>query len=420
MNQHTRHWGLDPAIAFLNHGSFGACPTVVLAEQSRLRAQMEAEPIKFFVEDFFNLMDVARKSLGEFLLCDWQDLAPIPNATNAVATVLDSLVDSGRIAPGDELLINDHEYPACQNIFRRAARRSGAKVVTANIPFPCTSPAAAGESVLSQVTSRTRLVLLSHITSPTGMIMPVESLVRELESRDIMCLVDGAHAPGMIPGLNLTELNPSFYTANCHKWICSPKGSAFLYARKDLQEELRPLALSNNAEKPKKGRSQFLTEFDYQGTSDYTPFMAIPAALAFMEELGRSLKPAHGERGFDRLMRANHDLCIAGRNIICSHLGITPPVPDEMVGCISTMILPPHTGANQARLDALRARPSAYHDAIQDAVLRNHKIQVPFWGLAGKPERFVRISAQIYNSLEQYQRLAEAIKVELAQEAASL
>lgn len=416
MNQHTRHWGLDPAIAFLNHGSFGACPTVVLETQSRLRAQMEAEPIKFFVEDFFNLMDEGRKSLGAFLSCDWQDFAPIPNATNAVATVLDSLVDSGRIAPGDELLINDHEYPACQNIFRRAARRSGAKVITASIPFPCPSSAVAAEAVLSRVTSRTRLVLLSHITSPTGMIMPVNSLVRELESRDIMCLVDGAHAPGMVPGLSLSELNPSFYTANCHKWICSPKGSAFLYVRKDLQEDLRPLALSNNAEKPRPHRSQFLTEFDYQGTADYTPFMAIPAALSFMEELGRSMKPVAHERGFDSLMQANHDLCISGRNTICSQLGIEPPIPDDMVGSISTMILPPHAKASQAKLDALRARPSAYHDAIQDAVLRTHKIQVPFWGLAGKPERFVRISAQVYNSLEQYQRLGEAIKIELANE----
>jgi isopenicillin-N epimerase len=366
---------------------------------------MEAEPIRFFVEEFMELMDTARKALGGFLSCNWQDFAPIPNATIAVATVLDSLVDSGRIAPGDELLINEHEYPACQNNFRRAARRAGAKVVTASLPFPCESPAAAADALMDRVTSKTRLVLLSHVTSPTGIILPVESLVRELNSRGIHTLVDGAHAPGMVESLNLGTLGAAFYTANCHKWICSPKGSAFLYVREDLQAEVRPLALSNNAEKPKAGRSQFLTEFDFQGTADYTAFMAIPKAIEFMS----SLLPG----GFIEVMRRNHALCIEGRNIVCSELGIKPTAPDSMLGSICTMILPPHDEATRARI---MLRPSRYHDAIQDEMLRKYRIQVPFWGLAGKPERFLRISAQVYNSVEQYRYLAGAVKDLLAAE----
>ena len=408
MNTCAHHWALDPAITYLNHGSFGAAPRKVLETQSDLRARMEAEAVKFFVEDYTDLMDAARRALADFVHCNWQDLAPIANATTAVATILDSLVDSGRIAPGDELLINDHEYPACQNNFRRAARRSGAKVVTAPIPFPCPDPQAANDAILEKVTAKTRLVLISHVTSPTGLVLNVAPLVAELESRGVHCLVDGAHAPGMVPTLNLNSLNASFYTANCHKWICSPKGSAFLHVRRDLQDELRPLALSNNAEKPNPDRSHFLTEFDYQGTSDQTAFMSIPSAISFMG----ALLPG----GWPQLMQHNHDLCIAGRNLICNELGIEPPAPDSMIGSISTMILPPHDPHNPALRERLMRRKSAYHDAIQDHILRDNHIQVPFWGLAGKPERFVRISAQLYNSIEQYERLAKAVKAALETE----
>lgn len=400
---------LDPAVCFLNHGSFGACPREVLAAQQRLRDRMEAEPIKFFVEDYERLVDEARRALAGFVKCDWRDLAPIPNATVAVATVLDNLVDSGWISPGDELLINEHEYPACQNSFRRAARRAGAKVVTTAIPFPCPGPSAVIDAVLSKVTGKTRVALLSHVTSPTGMVLPVDKLVPELESRGVRTLVDGAHAPGMVATLDLTELNPSYYTANCHKWICSPKGSAFLYVRRDLQEGeggFRPLALSNNAEKPKAGRSQFLTEFDYVGTSDYTAFLSIPEAIRVMG----GMLPG----GWPEVMAHNHALCLRGRDIVCAELGIAPPAPDEMIGSISTMILPEHPAALREKL---MKRRSVYHDAIQDRMLANHRIQAPFWGLAGKPERFVRISAQVYNTPAQYEYLARAIKEELAKEA---
>ncbi|MBS0195819.1 MAG: aminotransferase class V-fold PLP-dependent enzyme [Planctomycetes bacterium] len=402
----ARHWTLDPATCFLNHGSFGACPREVLAAQSRVREQMESEPVRFFVEEFESLVDAARRSLAAFLHCDWRDLAPMPNATNAVATIVENFADSGRLAPGDEILTNDHEYPACQNNLRRAAARAGARIVVAPVPFPCPSPDAAADAILSHATKRTRLALISHVTSPTGLVFPVERVVRELEGSGIATLVDGAHAPGMVPTLDLTTLGASFYTANCHKWICSPKGSAFLYVRKDYQEgdaPIRPLVLSNNAEKPKPGRSQFLTEFDYIGTNDYSAFFTIPDAIRCMG----AMQPG----GWPGVMQANHDLCLAGRDIICRELGITPTAPDGMVGSICTMILPSH---DEARRQRLAQRPSRYHDAIQDAILKKHRIQVPFWGLAAKPERFLRISAQLYNSLDQYKYLAAAVREELA------
>ncbi|MBL9000816.1 MAG: aminotransferase class V-fold PLP-dependent enzyme [Phycisphaerae bacterium] len=401
-------FALDPAVCFLNHGSFGACPREVLEAQRAIRDRMEAEPIRFFVRDFEGLMDEARAALGEFLRCDWRDLAPVPNATVAVATVLDHVVDSGWLGPGDDILTNEHEYPACQNNIRRAARRAGAKVVSAPIPFPCPGPGAVIDAILEKVTARTRLALLSHVTSPTGLVLPVEALVRELESRGVRTLIDGAHAPGMVPALNLGTLGASYYTANCHKWICSPKGSAFLYVRRELQEAdggFRPLALSNNAEKPKPGRAPFLTEFEYVGTSDYTPFMSIPAAIRAMG----AMLPG----GWPAVMRHNHELCLRGRDVILAALGVPAAAPDEMIGSICTIILPPHPPAVREKL---MARKSIYHDALQDAVLERWGVQVPFWGLAGKPDRFVRISAQMYNSPGQYEHLARAVGSELERE----
>lgn len=410
----AKHWTLDPSWVFLNHGSYGGTPRAVLEEQTRWRGLLESEPVAFFVERHEGVMDEVRAALAGFVHCDAADLALIPNASTGVATVAANL----KLNPGDEILISAHEYPACQNSLRQAAARHGSLVTYATIPFPCPSPEAVIQAYIDQVTPRTRLALVSHVTSPTGLVLPVERLVRELAGRGIDTLVDGAHAPGMVPALNLRELGAAYYTANCHKWICSPKGSAFLWVRPDRQAGFRPLVLSNNAEKPKPGRSQFLTEFDYQGTSDYTSAYSIPKAIDF---LGREIGGALGQPvvsgdlrvGWQAIMNHNHELCLKGRDLLCRRLGISPPAPDAMIGSICTMILPAHDPARQARL---AARPSKYHDALQDALLANHRIQVPVWGLAGRPERFVRISAQAYNAIGQYEYLADALASELEAE----
>lgn len=397
-----QHWNLDPSVVYLNHGSFGGCPRGVMDAQHALRLRMERELVRFFIEDFCELMDEARKSLGEFLNCPWDCIAPVPNATVGVNTVL----ENQRFNPADEILTNGHEYPACQNALRRAASRSGAVVVHADIPFPCSGPDAVVNAVLSKVSARTRLALISHVTSPTGLVLPLERIVPALEGRGVRVLVDGAHAPGMVATLDLTKLNPSYYTANCHKWLCSPKGSAFLYVKRELQDGFRPLALSNNAEKPKQGRSQFLTEFEYVGTRDYTAVMTIPHAIRCMG----SMVPG----GWPEVMRRNHELVLRGRDIVCREMGMKPPAPDSMIGSICTMMLPSHP--DEALRARLTARPTKYHDALQDNLIARHGIQVPVWGLAGKPERFIRISAQLYNSEAQYEYLAKALLEELQRE----
>ncbi len=399
----ARHWSLDPGVVYLNHGSFGATPTAVLAAQQGYRDRMEREAVRFFVEYLPGAMDRARAALARFLNADAGSIAPITNATIAIATVLDNLVRRGRLNEGDELLTNAHEYPACQNNLRRAARDARCAVVSAEIPFPCPGPDAVVDSVLAKVTSRTRVVLLSHVTSPTGLVLPVGALVPELHRRGVITIIDGAHAAGMIDGLDLGALAPCFYTSNCHKWICSPKGSAFLHVREDFRDDFRPLVLSNNAESPQPGRDLFRTEFDYQGTADLTALLAIPDALEFMP----TLLPG----GWPEIIRHNHDLCLRARNVLCQRWGVAPTAPDFMVGSICTLVLP-----KTAKPMLPGDDPASAFPPLQQRLMKRHSIQVPVWSVPGRAERTLRISAQLYNSIEQYGYLAEAVAEELARE----
>ncbi len=399
-SEFMRHWTIDPEVVYLNHGSFGACPKVVLDVQSELRALMERELVRFFVESFDDLMYEARDEVAKFLRVRGEDMVFIPNATTAVATVLMNL--EGTVKAGEELLATGHEYPACMNSMRRLAERTGAKVVSVPMPFPLKSPDEVVNAVMGAVTPRTRVLLISHVTSPSGLILPVERTVPELEKRGVQVIVDGAHAPGFVSGLDVGKLGASYYTANCHKWICSPKGSAFLHIREDHQKGFRPLALSNFAEKNKPGRKHLLTEFDYVGTGDVTPYLSIPAAIKFMG----SLVPG----GWPEVIRRNRDLVLRARQMLCRELAIEAPAPESMIGSTSTLFFPPHDPERNKRL---MARPSKHHDALQDALIGKHKIQVPIWSIAGDGRRLFRISGQMYNSMEQYEYLAAALKEEL-------
>lgn len=404
-----KNWALDPEIVYLNHGSFGACPRAVLDAQTRLRERMEREAVKFFVKDMDGLLDESRIALAAFVKCRAEDLVFVPNATTGVATVMMNL--QGVLRDGDEILMTGHEYPACMNTMRRAGQRTGAKVVTVPLPFPTTGPGQIVETVMGAVTSRTRVLLISHITSPSGVILPVEKIVPELERRGVICIVDGAHAPGQIPDLSIPAIGASFYTANCHKWICSPKGSALLHIREDRQAEFagmggfRPLALSNFAEKGKPGRKQLWTEFDYIGTGDVTPYMAVGAAIRAMSSMLGG--------GFEDVIRGNNEMVVSARRMLCRELGVEPPAPEVMLGSLATIFFPAQDPERRARLSQ---RPSKYHDALQDVLVEKHRIQVPLWSIAGDGRRLFRISAQLYNSMEQYEYLAAALKEELAAE----
>ncbi len=387
-------WRLEPGVTFLNHGSFGACPVEVLRHQAALRDEMEAEPVRFLSRELDDRLAAARETLGAFVGADPEDLAVVANATGGVNAVLRSL----RFSPGDELLTTDHAYNACRNALDFVAGRAGARLVVATLPFPLASSDEAVETVLARVAPRTRLALVDHVTSPTGLVLPIERLATELTSRGVEVLVDGAHAPGMVP-LDLGRLGATYYSGNCHKWLCAPKGSAFLWVRRDRQAEIRPLTISHGATATRPGRSRFRLEFDWTGTDDPTAWLAVPRAI---EYLG-ALLPG----GWPALMARNRALALEARRLLCAAAGTAPPCPDEMIGALASIALPdgPTTEIGWRRPDPLQRR---LHDGW--------RIEVPVMSWPAAPHRLVRISAQVYNSREDCTRLAEALRHELAAE----
>lgn len=382
-------WRFEPGVAFLNHGSFGACPRPVLEAQRALRDRLEAEPVRFFVRDLERLADGARQELAAFLRADPDDLAFVPNATAGVNTVLRSL----NFERGDELLVTNHEYNACRNALEFAAQRAGARVVVAEIPFPIESPAQVQDAVFAVVSPRTKLALLDHVTSQTGLVFPIERLVGELAARSIDTLVDGAHAPGMLP-LDLHTLGAPYYAGNCHKWLCAPKGAGFLHVRRDKQPTIRPLSISHGANSPRTDRSRFRLEFDWTGTHDPTAYLCVGEAIRFMG----ALLPG----GWPALMARNRTTALAAKKTIAAALRISPPCPDEMTGALVSFPLP--DGPAESPRSPLYANP------LQDALLERFGIEVPVIPWPAPPMRLLRISAQIYNLQADYERLAAALR----------
>lgn len=386
-------WALEAGITFLNHGSFGACPRAVLEAQRRLLDRMEQEPVRFLSRELEGLLDSARAALAAFVGAEAGDLAFVRNATAGVNTVLRSLT----LARGDDLLTTDHAYNACRNALNFAAGRAGARVVVAPVPFPIDSPDQVVEAVLARVTSRTRLALLDHVTSPTGLIFPIERLVARLAARDVDTLVDGAHAPGMLP-LDIAGIGAAYYAGNAHKWLCAPKGAGFLHVRRDKQPTIRPLAISHGANAPRADRSRFHLEFDWTGTDDPTPYLTVPEAIRYMG----MLLPG----GWPELMARNRGLALTARRKLCDALGVPPPCPDTMIGALAAIPLPDAT--RPASASAPR------RDPLQEALFERFGIEVPVALWPAAPKRLIRISAQLYNTPADYDRLAAALTALLA------
>jgi isopenicillin-N epimerase len=364
----------------------------VLEAQAELRARMERNPVQFLARDLESLLDEARAALAAFVGADADDLAFVTNATSGVNTVVRSL----DLGAGDELLTTSHAYNACANALRAQERR-GVKVVVAPVPWPIAGPSQVIAAVLGAVTQRTRLALLDHVTSPTGLVFPLAELVERLAARGIDAVVDGAHAPGMLP-LDLRGLGAAYYTGNCHKWLCAPKGAAFLYVRRDRQRQIRPLTISHGANSPRTERSRFRLEFDWTGTDDPTAILCVPHALRFLG----SLLPG----GWQELMARNHALAVRGRELLCFALEVPPPAPESMLGSLASVPLPDDVGAA-----APRTWPS-WHP-LQRALLEKHRIEVPVMPFPDPPHKLVRISAQAYNSEAQFVRLASALRTEI-------
>jgi isopenicillin-N epimerase len=379
-------WPLDPEVTYLNHGAFGSCPRPVQETADALRRRFERAPMQFVMRDAESLIDQARVAAASLMGADGEDLVFVQNASTAVCTVLASLP----MRPGDEVLVTDHAYNACRNALNLHARRTGMSVVVARVPFPCAGPDEVVAAVLAAVTARTRLALLDHVSSPTALVFPIGELVRALTAQGVDTLVDGAHAPGMVP-LDLRALGATFYAANLHKWCGVPKTAAVLYVRRDRQADLHPLVIGHGANSPRTDRSRFLLEFDWIGTHDPSAVMSLPAALKYMN----GLLPG----GLPELRARNHELVVRARALLMEALGVDAPCPAEMLGAMATLPLP--------------ARLSMPAPGLYEALWRKHRIEAPVFGWPSPERPMLRVCAQIYNHPSQYQKLAEAVLSEL-------
>jgi isopenicillin-N epimerase len=348
---------------------------------------MEAEPIEFLWRHYEAPLDRARKSLAKFVGAREKDLVFVPNATTAVNAVVRSL----ELRPGDELLTTSHDYNACRNVLVESARRARAKMVVADVPFPMRKPEEIMEAIMRAVTRRTRLAMIDHVSSHTALIFPIERIIRELEARGVETLVDGAHAPGMVP-LDVTRLNPAYYTGNLHKWVCAPKGAAFLWAREDKQEELQPAVISHGNNQLRPGYTRFQDRFDWAGTMDPSAKFSVGEAIDWVGKL----LPG----GWREVRQRNHELAVKARSILCQRLGTEPLCPQSMLGSMATVRLP----------DSFQRRPlNGRFEEEQVQVYKEFGIEVPFLRIGSPAVRFIRVSAQLYNTAEEYEYLAKAL-----------
>lgn len=385
MNELAANWLLDPEIHFLNHGSFGATPRRVLDHQQRLRDHMEREPVAFMQRELPTLLDESRAILGAFVGADPADLAFVTNATTGVNAVLRSL----RLSGADELLVTDHAYPACRRALDFVAARSGAELRVVVIPLDATSDEIIAR-ITDAVTPRTRLLLVDHVSSPTAVVFPVARIAAEMNARGIDTLIDGAHAPGMLP-LSLEDLDVAYYAGNCHKWMCAPKGAAFLYVHPERQAGTYPTVISHgygteNAE-------AFRAMFDWKGTADPTASLSIGAAI---EAVG-ALAPG----GWSEVMERNRALAAAGADIVGRALGDSERTPAALSGSMVSFRIREGYPAG------------ARWDPLQDRLLFEHKVEVPITDWPRAPDRLLRISAHLYNDLDDFHALAAALEAVL-------
>ena len=369
---------LDPTVTFLNHGSFGACPKPVFDEYQRWQLELERQPVEFLGRRFNDLMQAARSALGGYLGADADDLVYVTNATvglNVIARSLD-------LHPGHEVLSTDHEYGALDRMWRFICAKHDAKYIRQPVPVPVGSAADVVEAVWAGVSDRTRVLFISHITSPTAIIFPIKPLIDRAHERGIITIVDGAHAPGQID-LNLREFGADFYSGNLHKWLMTPKGSAFLYARKEVQHLVEPLIVSWGWESEKPGPSKFIDEQEWTGTRDIAAFLSVTAATQFQRE-----------HDWPVVRNECHELVRYAREQVCTLTGLPPLTPDDPAwfAQMSALPLPP--------CDLAQLKQRLYGE---------FRVEIPV--IDWNERHFVRLSVQGYNTRADIDRLLDALHI---------
>lgn len=368
-------WLLDPDVAYLNHGAFGALPNVVWEAATELRLQMERDPTDLLVRRLPGLIDDVRGQLSELFNADEAGAVFVPNATGGTQAVIASLAHS--FEPGDELLTTDHRYAAVLAQFIRTASEHGTKTVVAHVPLGPRSASDVVEAITERVTPRTKLLVVDSIASLSGFVFPLEEIVAAAHQRGVPVLVDAAHAPGQI-AVDLTRISADFWVGNLHKWVCSPRAAAYLHVAPQWRETIRPLAASH-------GYAGSLHDaFDWTGTLDPVTILAVPAALAFWESKGwmavREQQRATVDDGAARVARA---------------LGTDVAVETAFRAAMRIIELPALLGPGSAR-------------EIENVLAEKYRVETSLMPLHGKS--WVRVCGQVYNEPSDYDRLGEALR----------
>jgi isopenicillin-N epimerase len=375
---------LDPNIHFLNHGSYGATPLSVFEDYHRWQVRLERQPVLFLGRELDDLMRESRKLLGEYLYVDGDDLVYIPNATYGVNIVARSL----NLEVGDEILSTDHEYGACDYTWEYIGGKTGAKYIRQPIPLPVASEEEILEEFWRGVPPRTKAIYISHITSPTALRLPVEKICQRARQAGILSIVDAAHSPGQMP-LDLQRLGADFVFGNCHKWMLSPKGAAFLYVRRDVQSLVEPLIVSwgyKSTAETTTG-SCFVDILQWTGTKDPAAALSVPAAIRFMRD-----------HDWDAVRQECHLLLRETISRICDLTGLPPLYPLDS-DFYFQMGIAPLPGSN---LTSLKSR-----------LYDEYNIEVPL--IQWNDRQFIRISVQGYNTWDDLDALVDALRTLLSQ-----
>lgn len=367
---------LEPGVDYLNHGSFGAVPRVVFDEQTEWRRRLEAAPVEVIARRRPGLIDDAKRPVGRWLGMRPENFGLVTNATEGVNAVLRSLT----FDRGDELLTTSHVYNAVRQAMRYVAGRSGAAYREVDVPLPVTSASQVVDAVARALSGRTRLLVIDHVTSPTAMVLPVEQIAAACAARGVDVLVDGAHAPAMLP-LDVEATGVTYYAGNLHKWALAPRGAGFLWVRPGRQEEIHPPVISHFLGE---GLNK---EFGWQGTRDLSAWFAVPRAVQFLAELGQ-----------DRVREHNRAMAAWAGRLLCGRWGVRPIAPADMLGSMAAVPLP----GRLQRLD------EAQTEALQVELYREHRVEVPLMRFGGQV--LLRVSCQVYNHGAQYERLAGVIE----------
>ena len=375
-NNLRSHFLLDPKVIFFNHGSFGACPKPVFRAYQDWQLELERQPVDFVQRRSQQLLCDARQALGAYLGADADDLVYVTNVTLGLNIVARSLP----LEPGDEVLTTDHEYGSLNRTWEFVCEKRGAHYIHRTIPLPIKSTEQVVKAIWSGVTDRTRVLFISHITSPTALIFPVEELVQRAREAGIITVIDGAHAPGQIP-LALDELGAEFYTGNCHKWMMSPAGSAFLYARSDVQGLIEPLVVSWGWGNEESRITPFVDEQQIQGTRDVSAFLAVPVAIDFMRE-----------HDWDTVRARCHDLVTYARREMQARTGIAPLTPEDGVWYSQMNSIP---------------LPECEPGELGGWLREEHNIEIPVF--RWQDHVVMRLSVQGYNTQEEVDRLVAAV-----------